>query len=130
MMNSYSISRHTWKWTKKLFFHLLDLPFLTVSSFLCLVVQNYQTDSGEEPNTSCRKNAFTSDQATKEATPILERTEMMRCMIQRPVLFGREENLVHVCWAENKRTKFTCPKWNVGLCASPCFKVCHTKLHL
>jgi hypothetical protein len=25
MTNSYSISRCTWKWTKKLFFHFLDL---------------------------------------------------------------------------------------------------------
>jgi hypothetical protein len=28
MANSYSISRRTWKWTKKLFFHLLDLTIL------------------------------------------------------------------------------------------------------
>ena len=26
--NSYSINRHTWKWTKKLFFHLFDLAIL------------------------------------------------------------------------------------------------------
>jgi len=26
--NSYSTSRWTWKWTKKLFFHLLDLTIL------------------------------------------------------------------------------------------------------
>ena len=28
MANSYSISRRTFKWTKKLFFHLLDLTIL------------------------------------------------------------------------------------------------------
>jgi hypothetical protein len=28
MTNSYSISRRTWKWAKKLFFHLLDLTIL------------------------------------------------------------------------------------------------------
>jgi hypothetical protein len=28
MANSYSISRRTWKWTKKLFIHLLDLTIL------------------------------------------------------------------------------------------------------
>jgi hypothetical protein len=28
MMNSYSISRRTWKWTKKSFFHFLDLSVL------------------------------------------------------------------------------------------------------
>jgi len=26
--NTYSISRQTWKWTKKLYFHLLDLTVL------------------------------------------------------------------------------------------------------
>jgi hypothetical protein len=28
MANSYSISKKTWKWTKKFFFHLLDLTIL------------------------------------------------------------------------------------------------------
>jgi len=28
MANSYSINHRTWKWTKKLFFHLFDLTFL------------------------------------------------------------------------------------------------------
>jgi hypothetical protein len=28
MRNSYGIARSTWKWTKKLFFHLLDMPIL------------------------------------------------------------------------------------------------------
>jgi len=28
MANSYSINRRTWKWTKKLFFHLFDLAIL------------------------------------------------------------------------------------------------------
>jgi len=28
MANSYSINRHTWKWTKKLFFYLFDLAIL------------------------------------------------------------------------------------------------------
>jgi hypothetical protein len=128
MINSYTVSWWTWKLTKKLFFHLLDLPFQTVSSLLRLVVQNYRTDSDEEPNTSGRKNAFTSDQATKEAGLILEPTKMM-CMVRHTLPFGREENLVHACPAENKtRTKSKCPELNVGLCASPCVKVCHTEL--
>jgi hypothetical protein len=28
MANSYTASRRTWKWTKKLFFHLLDMTIL------------------------------------------------------------------------------------------------------
>ena len=34
MMNSYSSSRWTWKWTKKLFFHLMDLTILISFIFL------------------------------------------------------------------------------------------------
>jgi len=34
IMNSYSISRWTWKWTEKLFLHLLDLTIL--NSFIIL----------------------------------------------------------------------------------------------
>jgi hypothetical protein len=51
-------------------------------------------------------------------------------MVQHTLPFGREDNLVHVCPAENKRrTKFKCPELNVGLCASQCFKVRHTELN-
>jgi hypothetical protein len=28
MVNSYGIARRTWKWTKKLFFHFLDMTIL------------------------------------------------------------------------------------------------------
>ena len=34
MANSYSISRRTFKWTKKLFFHLLDWPFSIATFFI------------------------------------------------------------------------------------------------
>jgi len=34
MANSYTSSRRTWKWTKKLFFHLLDLA--TINSYIVL----------------------------------------------------------------------------------------------
>ena len=34
MANSYTASRRTWKWTKKLFFHLLDLAI--VNSYILL----------------------------------------------------------------------------------------------
>jgi hypothetical protein len=36
MTNSYSVSRRTWKWTKKLFFHLLGLAVLNSYILLSL----------------------------------------------------------------------------------------------
>ena len=56
MANSYTASRRTWKWTKKLFFNLLDLAI--VSSYILLSLcggkkishrfsaRPYQTDAG------------------------------------------------------------------------------------
>ena len=54
MMNSYSISRQTWKWTKKLLLHILDLTILL--SFIILTScgskcsLTTQTDMDEGPN--------------------------------------------------------------------------------
>jgi hypothetical protein len=36
MANSYNICRRTWKWTKKLFFHLLDLTILNAHIACCV----------------------------------------------------------------------------------------------
>ena len=35
MANSYTASRRTWKWTKKLFFHVLDMTILNSFILLC-----------------------------------------------------------------------------------------------
>jgi hypothetical protein len=64
MANSYSISRRTWKWTKKLFFHLLDLTvlnsYLLFSSisdkklshrhFRMCLVRNLVAHAGSQPH--------------------------------------------------------------------------------
>jgi hypothetical protein len=53
MVNSYSISRRTYKWTKKLFFHLLDLTILNsykVTIFFPHVVgRNFHTNIFDSP---------------------------------------------------------------------------------
>jgi len=43
MANSYSIKRRTWKWTKKLFFNLFDLPIRnSYILFSSLVVRKFR----------------------------------------------------------------------------------------
>jgi hypothetical protein len=63
MANSYSISRRTWKWKKKLFFHLLDLAVLnsyillsscggkkiTPREFRLALVRNMLAHAGQQP---------------------------------------------------------------------------------
>ena len=45
MANSYSISRRTFKWTKKLFFHLLDLAILNSYILVaCVGVRKFHTE--------------------------------------------------------------------------------------
>jgi hypothetical protein len=57
MANSYSISRRTWKWTKKLFFHFLDLTVL--NSYILLMScgsklsHRLQADTCEEYGRVC-----------------------------------------------------------------------------
>ena len=50
LANSYTASRRTWKWTKKLFFHLLDLAIVTVTSFYLHVVgRKFHTEISVSP---------------------------------------------------------------------------------
>ena len=64
MANSYPINRRTWKWTKKLFFHLFDLAILNSyilfsslgckkishSDFLNTLLGNLLAHAGHEQN--------------------------------------------------------------------------------
>jgi hypothetical protein len=44
MVNSYGITRRTWKWTKKLFFHLLDMTILNA----CLLHKSCDGKNGTQ----------------------------------------------------------------------------------
>jgi len=50
MANSYSINRSTWKWTKKLFFHLSDLTILN-SHILLSSLRGKKTSHRDFQNT-------------------------------------------------------------------------------
>ncbi|PSN52550.1 PiggyBac transposable element-derived protein 4 [Blattella germanica] len=119
MANSYNICRRTWKWTKKMFFHLLDLAILNA-----YILQK-----------SCGSTL----------THLKFREQLVRELIAR----SQEENLqvqehsshwpgkskerrCRVCQM-NKKTKKTvyfCKKCDCGLCIVPCFEIWHTKTKL
>ena len=67
-------SRLTWKWTKKLFFHLLDPTTVNSCNILTYygskLSQTIQADIGEGPTIRARKDASTSDLKTKKTSPI------------------------------------------------------------
>lgn len=134
--DSYSISRWTWIWTKKLFFNLWDLNHSQHCyhfHLLCfkIITQTVQTDV-EWPNTRGGKVASAWDHITTKTSPIhslLKRLDI-RCSKRWP--FEWKSSHCCVCSAKNKetRTNFKCLECNVGFCASPCFKICNIKLPL
>ena len=136
MTNSYSINRRTWKWTKKLFFHLLDLAVLNSYIFYSslegqkishgvfritlmgnLLVQaghesNVQRSIGRPPAAAGEVVRF--QERGRKHWPIRSATRR-RCRVCS--LRGRTRNV-----------KTKCEECAVALCCdNTCFKVYHTK---
>ncbi|PSN56177.1 PiggyBac transposable element-derived protein 4 [Blattella germanica] len=135
MANSYGISRCTWKWTKKLFFHLIDITVLNSyiiqkscggklshkefrESLIRNLIQTAQ-DLNPQPSTSHRGRPSTSstqlsrlDSKFSKHWPV--KTSSRRCK---------------VCSDKKKtsRSMYSCEVCDVALCIYPCFKLYHTK---
>ena len=138
MANSYSISCRTFKWTKKLFFHLLDLAILNSyilhsrgskkmshRDFRYILVRNMLAHAGPErriPRPLGRSPNVESHVARLELCsskhwPIPSETQL-RCRI---------------CKARDvtKKVFVKCCKCEVGLCIKKaCFQDCHTKVQI
>ena len=135
MTNSYSINRRTWKWTKKLFFHLFNLAILnryilfsslgnkkiSHSDFRNILLGNLLVPAGQESkvqSTIGRPPATDVDvmryeERGRKHWPIRSAT-WRRCVCS---LGGRTRNI-----------KTKCEKCDVALCCdNTCFKVYHTK---
>ena len=136
MANSYSICRRNFKWTTKLFFHLLDLTVLnswillsscgakhTHRDFRLLLVRNLIEEAGRSrptPSLVGRQSAAATDVARLESRhnkhwPV--KSTKVRC---------------RVCSARGHRsgTIYKCAKCDVGLCVVPCFAQYHTEVSL
>jgi hypothetical protein len=80
MVNSYSIIRRTWKWTRKLFLHLLDLKILNCLILLTscgakLTHKRLQTCFDQGPNAGEQKG--TSEYRRGKSMPFDRQTYMM-----------------------------------------------------
>ena len=138
MANSYSMCRRNFKWTIKLFFHLLDLTVLnswillsscgakcTHRDFRFLLVRNLIEEAGRSQDrptpslvgrpSAVAANIMRLDSRYNKHWP--EKCSKIRC---------------RVCSARGKRsgTAYKCSKCNVGLCVAPCFADYHTKPNL
>ena len=137
--NNYTISRPTWKWTKKLFFHLLDLAIL--NSYILLSscggkqishrrfrialimgmlahagqVRQLQRPMGRPTGTDMRVNRL--DECGSEHWPVPSKTQL-RCRVCS--IRGLTQKVFVKCF-----------KCDVGLCVKKsCFKVYHTEEQL
>ena len=119
MVNSYGIARRTWKWTKKLFFHLTDMCILnaflvhktcggkmTHKRFREILVRNLIAES-QELNVS---SGGVLRGRPSPSTSQLTRLEVKHS--QHWPLKGKQRRC-HVCAMKNKRgsTVFLCKVW-------------------
>ena len=138
MANSYSMCRRNFKWTKKLFFHLLDLTVLnswillsscgakcTHRDFRLLLVRNLIEEAGKS-----------QDRLTPSLVgrPSAAAANVMRLDSRHNQHWPAKSSKLCccVCLAHSQRrgTMYKCAKCNVGLCVVPCFADYHTKTNL
>jgi len=136
MANSYSMCRHTFKWTTKLFFHLLDLTVLnswillssrgvkcTHKDFILLLVRNLIEEAG--------RNHYRPT-CSMLGRPSAAAANVMRLDSHHNQKWpAKHKNNIHcrVCSerGQRKTTIYICAKCDVCLCVVPCFADYHTK---
>jgi len=134
MVNSYGIARRTWKWTKKLFFHLTDVTILSAfllhkkcggimkhKSFREVLVRNLITESHEQ-------NVTASGVSRGRPSPCVSQISRLKVKHSQHSSSKGKQRRRHVCAMKNKRgsTLYFCAKCDVGLCIVDCFETWYT----
>jgi len=139
MANSYSMSQRTFKWTKKLFFHFLDLTVLNICLLLSSCVAKYT--QRDFRLLLVRNLVEEGGKSQDRSTP---RLVGRPCSGARNVLHLENSHNKHwpaksstqlccrLCSSRSQRrgTMYKCARCDVGLCMVPCFKQYHTKVNL
>jgi len=137
MVNSYGIARRTWKWTKKLFFHLTDMTILnsfllhktcggkmTHKRFREVLVRNLITESHEQ-------NVTASGVSRERPSPSVSQISHLEVKYSQHWPSKWKQCRCHVCAMKNKRgsTLYFCGKCDVGLCIMDCFERWHMRVN-
>jgi len=139
MANSYSINRRTWKWTKKLFFHLFDLTILNSHilysslggkkishrDFRNTLMWNLLAQAGHERNV--RRPIGRPPAAVTQVLRLEERDR------QHWPIPSATRRRCRVCSAKGvtRNVSMICKKCDVALCCdTTCFSDYHTKTNL
>ena len=139
MANSYSMSRRTFKWTTKLFFHFLDLTVLnswiqlpscgakyTHRDFRLLLVRNLIEEAGKSQDSPTPRLVGRPSAA---ATNVLWLESRHNKHWQGKSLTQLHCRVCSTC-GQRKGTRYKCARCDVGLCVVPCFEEYHTKVNL
>jgi len=136
MANSYSISRRTFKWTKKLFFHLLDL--VTLNSYILHSSCGSKKMSYRDFRYNLVRNMLAHAGPEQRVPRSLGRPHNVESHVARLEVCGSKHWPIpyemqlrcHVCKARGVTEKVfvKCRKCKVGLCVKKtCFEDYHTK---
>jgi hypothetical protein len=131
MTNTYSISRRTWKWMKKLFFHLLD--FTVLNSYSILHSHSSKLSHRDFQLSLIRDliqkgGRVLCTQIILQGMPTLS-TSWLGSQTHSALARERDKaEVLCVCSTQKKQSKtiYACPKCNVASCVMPCFKIYHT----
>lgn len=136
MANSYGIARKSWKWTKKLFFHLLDMTILN-AHLLHISIGGKMTHK-KFRETLVRDLIFQSHEANVRSSglssgrPSAAAGQLSRLEVKYSKHWPAKGNTrrCRVCSVgqKTKRTLYYCEKCNVGLCVVDCFAKWHTRV--
>jgi hypothetical protein len=135
MLNAYPLPDIWGSEQKSIFAVSWTFQFWTISCFLSLVVQNYQTDISDSCwwGTSLKggDGALTTDISTRKRNPFIRPIDPAWRTTQWTLTLVMKMNSVLCVFCKDKErgTKFRCSQCSVGLCSNPGFKRCHTKLH-
>jgi len=138
MANSYGIARRTWKWTKKLFFHLTDMTILnaflfhktyggkmTHKRFREVLVRNLITESNKQ-------NVTASGVSRGRPSPSVSQISRLEVKHSQHWPSKGKQRHCRVCAMKNKRgsTLYFCAKCDVGLCIMDCFERWHKRVNV
>jgi hypothetical protein len=134
IVNSYVIARRTWKWNKKLFFHLTDMTILNTQ------VKWWQDDPQKVPRGSCSGSDYSFKRRKCEskwrfhgqAKSIFIPTQSFRSETFTALAFQRKTEAVSRVFAEKltRSVLYFCNKCDVSLCIVSCFEKWRTRVNL
>jgi len=138
MVNSYGIARRTWKWTKKLFFHLTDITILntflihkscgskmTHKNFCEILIRELITHSQEE-------NVTASGTSRGRPSPTASQLGQLEVKHSQHWPAKGKQQQCRMCSVhkQTSSTLYFCRKCDVGLCTVNCFEKWHMHVNL